>query len=265
IVSHLHPRSPCARLEIFHQHPLPRIPKKLPALSRTPHHLQKRRRANPPGRRPQSHRIPAQKIPPHPPQTHRRPHRSRHALLRARPLRRLRNVRGMGRSPRRRRHHRPRPRFQPHVHAHRQRRHRQSRRLLPHDRQESHPRAKHRHRQSHPHHLSRRFRRRLSPSPGRCFPRYRRFRTRLPQQRRHERPRHPTTHRHHGHVRSRRRLSPRHVRSHPHDRRLWPLPSRPCARASRHRSKILRRRIRWRQNARANQRHRGLPRTRRRI
>ena len=46
-------------------------------------------------------------------------------------LRRLRNVRGMGRRARRRHDHRTRPRLRPPRHDHRQRRHGKSRRVLP--------------------------------------------------------------------------------------------------------------------------------------
>ena len=77
------------------------------------------------------------------------------------------------------------------------------------------------------------------PAAGRRLSRHRRFRPRLPQQRRHERHGHPANHRHHGHVRRRRRVSSRDVRSHPDDRGLRPLPRRSRARPSRHRPEIL--------------------------
>ncbi len=70
-----------------------------------------------------------------------------------------------------------------HVHDHRERRHGESRRVLPDDGEESHPRAEHRHREPHSHDLSGRFGRRVPAAAGRRLPRHRRLRPRLPQQR----------------------------------------------------------------------------------
>src|SRR6266404_2765589 len=248
-----------------HQRKIPRFRKEFPAHGGTPHHHQERRRKDSPGRWPQGHRIAAQKEPSYGPRTRRRAHRSRHALFRTRHLRRPRNVRRVGRRSLRRNRHRPSPRFRPALHGHRQRRHGKSRRVFSDDRQKSNPRAKHRHRKSYPHDLSRRLGRRFSPASRRRFPRHRRLLPRFSQQRGYERHRYSANHRHHGYVRGWRRVSPGDVRPHPDDRRLRPLPRRPRAGASRNRPENLRRRFGRRQNAFANQWHGGFPRTRRRI
>ena len=131
--------------------------------------------------------------------------------------------------------HRTRARLRAAGDDHRQRRHGESRRVLPDDGEESDPRAEYRHRESHSHDLSGRFRRRFSAPAGRCLSRYRRFWPRLSQQRRDERHGHSADHRHHGHVRGGRRLSAGDVRSHSDDRGLaacsWPA-RRWCRRPS---------------------------------
>ena len=149
--------------------------------------------------------------------------------------------------------------------AHRQRRHGEGRRVLSHDGEEGHPRAEHRHREPHPHHLPGRFRRRVSAAAGRCLPRHRRFRPRLPQQCRDVGDGHSADRRHHGHVRGRRRVSAADVRPHPDDRRQRTVSRRAGAGAGRHRREVFRRRTGRRQDALADQRHGGLPRARRRI
>ena len=136
--------------------------------------------------------------------------------------------------------------------------------FFPDDREEGHPRAEHRHRKPHSDDLPGRLRRRVPAAAGRCLPRYRRFRPRLPQQRGDVGHGHSADRRHHGHVRRRWRVSAAHVRSHPDDRRQRAVSRRPGAGAGGDWSEVFGRRAGRREDALADQRHRGFPRAGRR-
>ena len=148
---------------------------------------------------------------------------------------------------------------------HRQRRDGESRRVLPADGEKSDSRAKYFHRQSYSHDLSGRFRRRFPSAAGRCVPGHRRFRPRVPQQRRDERHGHSADYGHHGNVRRGRRLPAGDVRSHPDDGRLRAFSRRSGAGAGGDRTESFRGRTRRRENARADQRHGGFSRAGRRL
>ena len=232
---------------------------------RAPHRNQERRGTNPPGRRRESHRSAAQERPPHGARAHRQADRSRIRSFSSwdstPPTKCTRN--GAARRPRARSPGLARV-CGPARDDHRQRRHREGRRVFPDDREESDPRAEYRHRESHPDDLSGRFRRSFSAAAGGCLPRHRRFRPRLPQQRRDERDGHPADHRHHGHVRGGRRVFAGDVRPHPDDRRQRAVSRRSGAGAGGHRPENVGGGIGRRANARADQRHGGFPRAGRR-
>ena len=147
----------------------------------------------------------------------------------------------MGRRARGGRDHRPGARRRAAGDDHRQRRHGESRRVLPHDGEESDSRAEHRHRESHSDDLPGRFGGRLSAAAGRRLSRHRRLRPRLPQQRRDERHGHSADRRHHGHVRRRRRLPAGDVRPRADDRRQRTVSRRAGAGAGGHRPESFRR------------------------
>jgi hypothetical protein len=130
-----------------------------------------------------------------------------------------RHVRRVGRRAVGGRGHGTGARARPAGDAHRQRRHGEGGRVFSDDGEEGDSRAEHCHREPHPDDLPGRFRRRISAAAGRCLSRHRRFRPRLPQQRRDVGDGHSADRGHHGHVRGRRRVSAADVRSHPDDRR----------------------------------------------
>ena len=191
--------------------------------------------------------------------------RSRHRVLRAGWLCGVGNVRRVGRRAFGRRGDWIGAGARAPGHADRERRHGEGGRVLSHDGEEGDSRAEHRHRQPHSHDLPGGFRRRVSAAAGRRLPRHRRLWPRLPQQRGDVGDGHSADRGHHGHVRGRRRVSAADVRSHPDDRRQRAVPRRTGAGAGGHRREIFGRRTGRREDALADQRHRGLPRAGRRV
>ena len=137
-------------------------------------------------------------------------------------------------------------------------------RVLPDDLEESHSSPEHCHREPHSHDLPGRFCGRVSAAAGRCLPRYRRLRPRLPQQRRDVGHGYSADRGDHGHVRGRWRISAGDVRSRVDDRWQRIVSRRPGAGAGRNWPESFRRRIRRGGHALRHQRHRRLSRAQRR-
>ena len=130
--------------------------------------------------------------------------------------------------------------------------------FFPDDFQKSDPGAEHRLREPHTNDLPGGFSRSIPALAGRCLPRHRRFRARVPQQRGDVGHGDPADRGHHGDVRRGRRLSSGDVRSRVDDRWQRSVPGRSRTRAGGDRTEGFRGRTRRGGHALGHQRHRRL-------